>query len=116
MWTDIPEALVLELRVSSFIFCRLLQQAQDYSSIHPMQTSNQGPWQEELRANHNGKAKTVPRGTPARGWDGYLQQIGYAIASAGLIMISVRPQAGHDNNIVPARQLRIWCGSRHDSG
>jgi hypothetical protein len=46
-------------------------------------------------------------GPSAGGWDGYLQQIGYAIASTGLIMMSVRPQAGHDNNIVPARQLCI---------
>jgi hypothetical protein len=62
-----------------------------------MKTWNLGPWQEELRANRNVKTKTVSaeplaiEGPSAGGWDGYLQKIGYAIASARSYRVSPAP-------------------------
>jgi hypothetical protein len=67
------------------------------NSVHQSKTSNQGPRQEELRTKCIVKTKTVPYGTlvfegpSAGGWDGYSQQIRYAIASARSYHISPAP-------------------------
>jgi hypothetical protein len=42
--------------------------------------SNHGPQQEELRANHNGKTKTVPRGTFS-GWGPIRRRMGWVLAA-----------------------------------
>jgi hypothetical protein len=76
---------------------QLLQRSGRNSRILPEQTSNPGPGQEERRSNRIVKSKTVPCGTlvfegpSAGGWDGYSQQIWYAIASARSYQVSPAP-------------------------
>jgi hypothetical protein len=54
-------------------------------------------------------------GPSAGGWDGYSQQIRYAIAPTRSYHIGPVP-GWYGNQQHRARQLCIWCGSRHDSG
>jgi hypothetical protein len=79
-------------------FCQLLQRSSGNSIVHPRQASNQGPWQEELRANRNVETKEtvsaellVFEDPSAWGWTGYQQQIGYAMASARSCHVSPDP-------------------------
>jgi hypothetical protein len=78
----------------------MLERSSGNSRIIPEQTSNQ----EELRANRNVKTKPVSsetlafEGPSARG-------MGWVLAANRVrhSIMSVRPQAGHDNNIVPCQ-------------
>jgi hypothetical protein len=90
-----PRSMYLWYRVVPFPWILLIvQYSSGNSSIHPMQTLNQGPWQDELCANCNVKTKTVLaeplviEDLSARGWAGCLQQIRYAIASSWSCYVS----------------------------
>jgi len=82
--------------------------------MHPMRPKKDFEPSMGKTPSRNVKIKTVLAETlaveyPSAGeWTGYSQQIRYAIAPHKLILMSVRPQAGHDNNpAVPARQVSI---------
>jgi hypothetical protein len=91
--------------------CQWLQRSIG-NTIHTRQTSNQGPRQEELRANRNVETKTVPCGTfsawgpSAGGWDWYLQQTyGYAIASAWSHPVSPAPGCPRWSSTLPGNSV-----------
>jgi hypothetical protein len=60
-------------------FSHRLQRSRGNNSFRSRQTSNQTPRQEELRANRNGKTKTVPRGT-LRGLGPIRRRMGWVLA------------------------------------